>query len=232
MQRVLNKIKPLSIAQREALAAAYLELAENGTPLDQIAKSWETSSLRHLMKSQGIDISLFESNGIHFQQPPVDEFGIYRLMAEVKHALSGCYCRCLRSACQFHSKYETLLSKETEGDYGFHGANAWERWQLLNFFSHVFAHPDFDARKMQEAKRNLSADALDEYLDSLVPGFRRKMGNEYLADAMFPKLRARVTFPHSRPPCDCIIHTTLTSEGLDLRTFSRISLMRGKIKEG
>jgi hypothetical protein len=75
-------------------------------------------------------------------------------MGEVKHALSGCYCPCFKSACQFRSKYETLLSTESEEDYGFHGANAWERWQLLNFYSHVFAHRDFDARKMQEAKRN------------------------------------------------------------------------------
>jgi hypothetical protein len=184
------------------------------------------------MKSQGIDISLFESNGIYFQQPPVDEFGIYRLMAEVRHALSGCYCPCFRSACQFHSKYETLLSKESEGDYGFHGANAWERWQLLNFYSYVFAHPDFNACKMQEAKRNLNPEALDEYLNSVVPDFRRKIRNEYLADAMFPKLRARVTFPNGRPQCDCVIHSTLTSEGLDLRTLWRISLMQGKLKEG
>jgi hypothetical protein len=46
----------------------------------------------------------------------------------------------------------------------------------------VFAHPDFDAHKMQVAKRNLNSEVLDEYLDSVVPDFRRKIGNEYLAD--------------------------------------------------
>ncbi|EXJ69259.1 uncharacterized protein A1O5_07295 [Cladophialophora psammophila CBS 110553] len=216
---------------REALAAAYLELAKNETPLDQIAKAWETSSLQHLMKSQGIDISLLDADIDYFQQPSVDEVGIYRLMAEVKHALSGSYCLCFRPACKFHSKYETLLSKESEGDYGFHGANTWERWQLLNFYSHVFSHPDFDARKMQEAKRNPNLEALEEYLDSLVPKFRRQIGNEFLADAMFPKLKDRVTFPHGRPPCECIIHTTLTSEGLDFRSLRRISWMRGMLKD-
>ena len=222
-----------SIAQREALAAIYLKLAENGTPLDQIANSWETSTLQHLMESQGIDISLFKSTRIHFRQPTADEFGIYRLMGEVKHALSGCYCPCFKSACQFRSKYETFLSTESEEDYGFHGANTWERWQLLNFYSHVFAYRDFDARKMQEAKRNtLNSKALDKYLDSLVPDFRRKIGNIYLADGMFPKLRTGVTFSYDRPLCNCIIHRTMTSEGLDLRAFMRIPPMRGNLKEG
>ncbi|KAK5214942.1 hypothetical protein LTR96_011629, partial [Exophiala xenobiotica] len=216
----------VSITQREALAAAYLKLAENGTPLNQIASAWDTSSLRHLMESQGIDISLLVSDTIWSQQPSVDEFGIYRLMTEVKHALSGYHCPCFWSACQSHSKYETLLSKESEVDYGFHGVNTWERWQLLNFYSYVFTHPEFDAHKMQEAKRSLNLEALDEYLDSLVPGFRRKIGNEVLADAMFPKLRARATLPRGRPPCDCIIHSTFVSEGLDLRALLRISLMR------
>ena len=202
-----------SSEQREALAAAYLELAENGTPLGQIANSWGSSSLRNLMKGQGIDISLLDSKDIYCQSPPADEFGIYRLIAEVKHALSGCYCSCFWPRCQFRSRQETLLSRESECDYGLHGSNAWERWQLLNFYSHVFAHPEFDARSMQGAKRNPNPEALDEYLDSLIPNFRRNIWNEYLADAMFPKLKDRVTFPHGRPLYNCIFHTAVTSEG-------------------
>lgn len=153
-------------------------------------------------------------------------------MAEVKHGLSGHYCPCFKSACQNRSKYETLLGKESECDYGFHGENPWERWQLLNFYSVVFAHSDFDARRMQEARRSSSPEALDEYLDSLVPDFRRKIGNIYLADGMFPKLQASVAFPHGRPPCDCVVHSTLTSEGLEIGTPQKISVMRGKLEDG
>lgn len=94
----------------------------------------------------------------------------------------------LRICCYFN---DSSIQQESEGDYGFHGANAWERWQLLNFYSHVFAHRDFDARKMQEAKRNtLNPEALDKYLESLVPDFHRKIGNIYLADGMFHFLMA------------------------------------------
>jgi len=220
------------VQQQEALAAAYLRLAESGTPLEQIAHAWETTSLRHLMDKRGVDIPLLESAGIFLQRPSIDEIGIYRLMAEVKHGLSGSYCPCFRSACRYHSQYETLLSKESEGDYGFHGANAWERWQLLNFYSHVFKSPGFDARKMQESRRNADPGALDEYLNSIVPNFQRKIGNEFLADAMFPKLRDRIEFPHGRAPCYCIVHNTITSEGIDFRTNWRVSWLRSFLEDG
>lgn len=183
------------------------------------------------MKSQRIDISILESAGIDFQPPPMDDFGIYRFIGEVRHALSGHYCPCFRSACQIHSKYETLLSKETEGDYGFHGANTWERWQLLNFYAHVFSHPAFDPRKMQDARRDANPEALENYLNTLVPNFRRKIGHWFLADGLFPKLKNRIRFPHGRPQCDCIIHTTLVPRGLDYRTLGRASMMRGHDRE-
>ena len=218
-----------STTQREALAAAYLTLAEKGTPLSQIANSWETSSLLYLMRSQGIDISLFESNDIYLTQPRPNEFGIYRLMAEVKHALSGCPCpRFSRpvGACSFHPNHEQYLNSESDGNYGFHGTNAWERWQLLNFYAYVFAHPDFKARKMLEAKNKK---VLDMYLDELVPDFRRKIGNIYLADLMFPKTRGSVRIQAREPSnepllmsCDCIIHSALTSEGLDWTVGRRV----------
>jgi hypothetical protein len=176
------------------------------------------------MQSKGIDITPF---GASLKKPSVDEFGIYRLMAEVKHALSGHYCRCFIRACQHHSKHETHLSKESEGDYGFHGVNPWERWQLLNFYSDIFAHPNFDAQKMQDARRNDDAEALERYLDTLVPNCRNKIRNVYLADGLFPKFRAKLIFRDGlRPPCLCVVHSTLTSEGLDELTLFRISDLR------
>lgn len=90
-----------------------------------------------------------------------------------------------------------------------------ERWQLLNFFKHVFAHKDFNARKMQEAKRDPDKEKLDEYLDSLVPDFQKKIVNRVLGDIMFPKLKAAVRFQNSRYPCWCVMHETIAPEGLD-----------------
>lgn len=217
-----------SDSQRRSLARAYVGLASEGVSLDQIASRWEHSSLGLLMKEKGVDTAGLEANGVYFRAPQFEEFGIYRLMAEVKHALLGCYCLCFRPPCPNHSKHEFLLSKESEGDYGFHGANTWERWQLLNFYSHVFAHPAFDPRAMQEARRNPEPDALEIYLDSLIPDFRRKIWNQYIADVMFPKLRARVSFPQGRPHCGCVNHTVLISEGLDSACFYRIRLLRGE----
>ncbi|AEO64587.1 uncharacterized protein THITE_2110883 [Thermothielavioides terrestris NRRL 8126] len=150
--------------------------------------------------------------------------GIYRLIAEVSHALSGCFCACFqqqrhdsaeqRMYCR-GDKFETHLSQESAGDYGFHGASPWERWQLLNFYRHVFRQPRFDAREMLAARRD-AADpgALEDYLDCLLPGFRRQMANFVLADAMFPRLRVRVRFPDGRPYCSCVVHETYRPPGL------------------
>jgi hypothetical protein len=140
-------------------------------------------------------------------------------MAEVSHTLSGRFCNCFRPQGPCHPKHETHLSRESDCEYGFHGTNAWERWQLLNFYNHVFQHPRFDARQMQQAKRDL---ALERYLDALVPNFRRKMGHMYLADAMFPKFRGNLGFSDGRPLCYCIVHDAAASEGLDWRLPWRI----------
>ena len=41
------------------------------------------------MKSRGLDLSFFEANGILFHRPNLEERGIYRLIAEINHTLSG-----------------------------------------------------------------------------------------------------------------------------------------------
>ncbi|KAK5110585.1 hypothetical protein LTR85_000985 [Meristemomyces frigidus] len=217
-----------SSSQRQSLASAYIQLADGRASLSQITSNWERSSLESLMKEKGVDIADLEANSIDFHRPQSETFGIYRLMAEVQHALSGCWCPCFRPACASHSKQESILSRESEGDYGFHGANAWERWQLFNFYSRVFAHPAFDPRAMQESRRDADPKALERYLHGLLPDFRRKIGNMHVADAMFPKLGARVSFPNGRPHCYCVAHTMLMSEGLDATCFDRIKLLTGE----
>jgi hypothetical protein len=210
--------------QRRSLANMYIKLAKSGTSLNEIAQAWQSSSLPHLMQAKGIDLAFIEANGIGFQRPDANEFGIYRLIAEVTHTVSGRFCDCFRPKVgDCHPKHETHLSRESDGDYGFHGTNAWERWKLLNFYSHVFQHPSFNAYRMQQAKRHSDPEALEAYLNSLVPNFRRKIGNTYLADAMFPKLRGRIQFPNGRPHCYCIVHDVSTSEGLNWRIPRRIT---------
>lgn len=90
------------------------------------------------MRSKAIYTGIFEANGIELQLPNNDEFGVYRLRAEVNHAVSGRYCYCHKPKHYCHPKGETRLSIESDTDYGFHGTFAWERWQLLNFYNHIF----------------------------------------------------------------------------------------------
>ena len=45
------------------------------------------------------------------------------------------------------------------------------------------------------AKRHPDKEKLDQYLDSLVPGFPKNIGNRVLGDIMFPKLKAGVKSP-------------------------------------
>lgn len=203
--------------QRKRLANAYLELAQSGVSLDEIAQAWPRASLLKLMESKGIKVSYLKAHGIIPQRPNKDDFSIYRLIAEVSHTVSGRFCFCFRPKkhCWNHLENETHLSRESDADYGFHGTNPWERWQLLVFYNHVFRHPSFNAQKMQEAKRDQDVKALEQYLDSLVPNYSMKIGNMYLADAMFPKIRGRLEFPNGRPHCFCILHSTVISEGLD-----------------
>lgn len=202
--------------QRKSLAKAYLDLVKSGASLRKIADAWESSSLAQLIQSTGMDLPFLEPKKALPQCPDAEEFGIYRLIAEVSHILSGRFCYCFGRRGHCHPKHETL-SLESDGDYGFHSTNTWERWQLLNFFNHVFQLPNFDACKMQQARRDPDPGTLERYLDSLVPGFRLKIGNPYLADAFYPKLKARVQFPHGRPHCYCVVHDVVAPEGLDWR---------------
>ena len=132
--------------EREALRAAYLRLAEKHMSLREVVLAWEAGSLRSLMEHQGVDITLLVSKGIEFRQPPEDEFPIYRFVAEVQHIFRGLHCCCSHSKCEFRSKHEKHLSLESEVNYGFHGTNTWERWQLLKLYSLAFTHQKFSPR--------------------------------------------------------------------------------------
>jgi hypothetical protein len=215
-----------SRGQSVELAKLYVQLAKCGTSLKEIARAYEEKTLPILMRRRGLNISTFQANGIAFHRPNLEELGIYRLIAEVTHTLSGRFCYCHLSKSNCHPKFETHLSRESDGDYGFHGANTWERWQLFNFYKHVFGHQNFDARKMQEAKRHADKKKLDQYLDSLVPEFRKTISNGVLGDIMFPKLKAGVEFPNGRPPCWCVMHDAIGSEGLDCFASIVVSQLR------
>lgn len=210
------------------LAKLYVQLAEGGASLKEIARAYEVKTLPILMRRRSLKVSTFRAKGIAFHRPDLEELGIYRLIAEVNHTLSGRFCYCHLSKGDCHPKFETHLSRESDGDYGFHGTNPWERWQLLNFYKHIFGHQNFDARKMQEARRHSDKGKLDQYLESLVPDFQKNIGNRVLGDIMFPKLKATVEFRNARPPCWCIMHDTIASEGLDCFTSTWMSHLRTK----
>ena len=214
--------------QKSSLANAYIKLAETRVPLADVARAWTDSSLPLLMKSRGIDTAFLDAHRIELKLPNIDEFGIYRLQAEVTHALSGRHCECCKPKGICHPKHETILSMESYTDYAFHGTVTWERWQLLNFYKHVFQHPNFDARKMHRAKHDPDSSMLETYLDSLVPGFRRKIGNLDLGSAMFPNLKGKVRFSNGRPHCYCVVHNTFAPEGLDWTTPLVIRKIQGE----
>ncbi|KAH8600728.1 hypothetical protein B0O99DRAFT_681599 [Bisporella sp. PMI_857] len=204
--------------QRMKLAKLYLQLVGSAVSIDDIARAYESESLSALMKSSGLDLSYFEAKGILFHLPGLEVRGIYRLIAKINHTLSGRFCYCFMSQPNCRPKFETHLSRESDGDYGFHGTNTWERWQLLNFYKHVFDNQNFNARKMQEAKRHLDRDKLNQYLDSPVPDFQKNIRNRVLGDFMSPKLKACVRFPYGRPECCCVMHDTFAPEGLNWAT--------------
>jgi hypothetical protein len=208
------------------LAKLYIRLPESGASLEEIARAYDEKSLPTLMKQKGLDISRFQLSGIDFHPPDLEELGIYRLISEVNHTLSGHFCLCHVAKGDCHPKFETYLSHESDGDYGFHGTNTWERWQLFNFYKYVFSRSGFNAREMQDAKRDPDKNKLDQYLDSLVPNFKRNIANWVLGDAMFPKLNACVSFPNGRPHCWCVMHNTVLPEGLDSFTLEYIAQFR------
>ncbi|KAG9236236.1 hypothetical protein BJ875DRAFT_457146 [Amylocarpus encephaloides] len=181
--------------QSMELAKLYVQLANRGASLEQIARAYEKKTLPTLMRRRGLNISTFQAKGIAFHRPNLGELGIYRLIAEVNHTLSGRFCYCHLPKPNYHPKFETHLSRESDRDYRFHGTNTWEQ-------------------------------KLDQYLDSLVPDFKKNIGNRVLGDIMFPKLKAAVKFPNGRPPCWCVIHDTIAPEGLDCFTSTLVSQLR------
>ncbi|KAJ4175306.1 hypothetical protein NW754_002310 [Fusarium falciforme] len=150
------------------------------------------------MESKKVDISTLLGQGIFPGPPGPHEVGAYRLVAEVHHALSGRFCSCFRRcACPSgfdFFKNESNISIESEIQFGFHGTEAWERWQLLNFYAHVFSLPTFDLREMQAATEK---GCLEKYLEGLIPDFRRRIYCKYRTSLMFPRLGAKLTLRDS-----------------------------------
>jgi hypothetical protein len=217
--------------QKKLLAKAYIQLAAQ-TSLRQIATAWELNSLLELMSTNYVDTSPFASNKIHPSQPSPKAIGIYRLMSEVLHSLSGCsVCQCISVVCPLHEKHESFLCKESEGNYGFHAVNTWERWQLLTFYAHLFSLPEFDPRKMQEARQHSDKQELDRYIESLVPNYRGEMVNEHMTDAMFPKVNPRLEIRGEYHPCECFIHKVPISKGINQSVAADIDRVRDKYKE-
>ncbi|KAJ5371714.1 hypothetical protein N7517_003720 [Penicillium concentricum] len=213
-------------AQMQLLARAYMQLATHAS-LNDIATAWKSGTLLELMATKDISISSLVSEGIYLRQPSPETVGIYRLMSEVSHGLSGCpICQCKNARCQFHSKDERFLRKESEADYGFLSVNTWERWRLLSFYSDLFSNPKFNPQKMQEAKRDPDPQTLETYIESLVLGFRRTIWNEHLTDGMFPKLGPRLKFLGPHPYCECFIHNLPLSEGVEYNVNVEIEWIR------
>ena len=146
------------------------------------------------MRTQGIDISELEIQGIRLHRPPPCEYSVYRLMIGVEHALSGRFCNCFRiqAGRRCHAYYETHIDRESDTNFGFHLTSSWERWQILNFYKHLFHLPHFDARCMADATEDPDLGALETYLNTLVPNMRKKISDRNRTNIMFPRLRDRL----------------------------------------
>ncbi|KAF4946457.1 hypothetical protein FSARC_14186 [Fusarium sarcochroum] len=141
--------------QRQQLRTAYLQLIATQVPLEQIASCLGPQELTRLMESKNVDVSALLAEGVSLGPPGQHEVATYRLVAEVHHALSGRFCpRFRRRECSRGLEFfknESNISIESEILFGFHGTEAWERWQLLNFYAYLFSLPAFDIREMQAA---------------------------------------------------------------------------------
>jgi hypothetical protein len=212
-----------TFSQRYALAEAYRNLASKGASLEAIARAWKTSTIPALLRHHQIEVP-----DLQLERLDVDGFGTYRITMEVHHALSGVYCACFRpkNDQRCHPRHETHLSRQSDSEYGFHGTNAWERWQLLNFYRFVFKHPAFDAEAMQRAKIQGRV-AFEDYLEGIVPNYQRKIANWILADAISPKLGARLEIHGGDGTfhCECVLHHVWAPEGLDSLTKHRIAML-------
>lgn len=210
-----------SFSQRAELARQYLALASSSATFDDIVSAYETSRLADLMRFQGINISELENQGVRLYRPPRCEYSVYRLMIGAEHALSGRFCSCfsVREGRDCHTYYETHIDSESDTHFGFHLTSSWERWQLLNFYKHLFGLPGFDPRCMAEAKEDFD---LEEYLDTLVPDMRRKIWDRNRANLLFPRLKDRLSgktrdgqnISHFHLPCDCKEHDVKGPPGI------------------
>jgi hypothetical protein len=116
---------------------------------DDIVAAYESWTMADLMKTQGIDLSDLEAQGVTLRMPTVSEHAVFRLMTGVEHA-SGRHCMCFRmnQGRPCHRGFETHLDIQSDVCYGFYLSNSWERWQLLNFYKELFKLPNFDPREM------------------------------------------------------------------------------------
>lgn len=117
----------------------------------------------------------------------------YRLVTEVKHAPSGRFCSCFHCR-KYPSGYaffenESHLSIPSGIEYAFHGTVEWKRWQLLNFYQHVFSLPAFDVGELQAAN---AANSMIDHLDRLVPDLRFNLFCEYRTSLTFSALGVTV----------------------------------------
>ncbi|PVI00725.1 hypothetical protein DM02DRAFT_707787 [Periconia macrospinosa] len=222
-----------SFSQRAELARQYLLLASSNATFDDIVSAYEKSSLADLMRTHGVDISKLEIQGVRLHRPPPCEYSVYRLMIGVEHALSGRFCSCFRvyAGRDCHAYSETHIDRESGTNFGFHLASSWERWQLLNFYKHLFHLPGFDPRCMAEATEDLDPGKLEIYLDTLVPDMRRKIFDRNRTNIMFPRLKNRLrgsaaggqNIPHFHLPCDCKEHDVIGPSGISrLRLHANI----------
>ncbi|OTA56229.1 hypothetical protein K449DRAFT_375736 [Hypoxylon sp. EC38] len=204
-----------SFQQRSQLAWKYLELLSSNAMFDDIVSAYKTSSLEDLMRTHGIDIPELIMEGINPRRPPPSEYSVYRLMIGVEHALSGRWCPCFefREGRRCHAYFETHLDSESDANFGFHLTSSWERWQLLNFYKYLFRLPDFDPRRMAEAKEDSDRGSLEAYLNALVPDVRMKLSDRYRTSLLFPRLGDRLgvrvdgqTTPQTHISCICKEH--------------------------
>jgi len=220
-----------SYSQRKELANRYLDLACSAATFDEIVSAYKTHTMADLMRSHGINTSSLEGQGIMPRTPSACQFAVYRLMTGVEHALSGRYCECfkMREGRRCHQYFETHLDSEADTGYGFHLSSSWERWQLLNFYKHVFGLPGFDPQTMASAKESGEKGGLEKYLDTLVPDTRGKLFDRRRAENLtFPRLGGRLEgytvagerIPHFHSHCQCKRHDVVGPPGIRHRPLN------------
>ncbi|KAB8219542.1 hypothetical protein BDV33DRAFT_191835 [Aspergillus novoparasiticus] len=214
-----------SFQQRQELSRKYQLLAAPNATFDDIVSAYETSTMAELMTKHGIDL-LDLSQRVRLQRTSGMLYSVFRLMIGVSHALSGRFCSCFRMRPDrpCHGYFETHFDSECDVAYGSHLTNSWERWQLLNFYRHLFNLSEFDPRAMAAAKESPEHGALERYIDTLIPDMRRRIFDiDRVGSFLFPKLNARCSVTirgaeeSSHLPCHCRVHDALGPPGLCYR---------------